>query len=294
MAITETRNLPAQFIEDLGKDYAKQLTAATAIPVDTSKFAPTVAAQDALQTQAATLAGSGVGSFQPFITAAQQAATDAGTTVSGIAGLTGAPTAAQTQAFTSPFQQQVIDTTLAEFDRQRAINEQNIRDQAAAMGSLGAGRTGVQLSEYQSQSGRDRSALEAQLRQQGFQQAQAARQQDIQNRFGLAQAQSGLGQFQTGLAAQVPQLQRADISTLGQVGAAQQAQRQAELDATRQGARTAAYEPLERLGFFGQGVTGLMGGYPAQYQFQSTPPASPLQTALGLGTGLAGIFGALK
>ena len=294
MAITETRNLPAQFIEDLGKDYAKQLTATTAIPVDTSKFAPTVAAQDALQTQAATLAGSGVGSFQPFITAAQQAATDAGTTVSGIAGLTGAPTAAQTQAFTSPFQQQVIDTTLAEFDRQRAINEQNIRDQQAQLGALGAGRSGVQLSEFQSQSGRDRAALEAQLRQQGFQQAQAARQQDIQNRFGLAQAQSGLGQFQTGLAAQVPQLQRADISTLGQVGAAQQAQRQAELDAARQGARTAAYEPLERLGFFGQGVTGLMGGYPAQYQFTSTPPASPLQTALGLGTGLAGIFGALK
>tara|TARA_R100000655_G_scaffold48956_1_gene86453 strand:- start:5190 stop:6074 length:885 start_codon:yes stop_codon:yes gene_type:complete len=294
MAITETRNLPAQFIEDLGKDYAKQLAATTAIKVDTSKFAPTVAAQDALQTQAATLAGSGVGSFQPFITAAQQAAADAGTTVSGIAGLTGAPTAAQTAAFTSPFQQQVIDTTLAEFDRQRAINEQNIRDQQAALGALGSGRAGVQLSEFQTQSGRDRAALEAQLRQQGFQQAQAARQQDIQNRFGLAQAQSGLGQFQTGLAAQVPQLQRADISTLGQVGAAQQAQRQAELDAIRQGARTAAYEPLERLGFFGQGVTGLMGGYPAQYQFQSTPAASPLQTALGLGTSLAGIFGALK
>jgi len=308
MAITETRSLPAQFIEDLGKDYAKQLTAATAIPVDTSKFAPTVAAQDALQSQAATLAGSGVGSFQPFITAAQQQATtagqtlgDVGTTLGGIAGLTGAPTAAQTQAYTSPFQQQVIDTTLAEFDRQRSINEQNIRDQQAQLGALGAGRSGVQLSEYQSQSGRDRSALEAQLRQQGFQQAQAARQQDIQNRFGLGQAQAGLsqgqlglGQFQTGLAGQVPQLQRADISTLGQVGAAQQAQRQAELDATRQGARTAAYEPLERLGFFGQGVTGLMGGYPAQYNFQSTPPASPLQTALGLGTGLAGIFGALK
>ncbi len=294
MAITETRNLPAQFIEDLGKDYAKQLTATTAIPVDTSKFAPTVAAQDALQTQAATLAGSGVGSFQPFITAAQQAAADAGTTIGGIAGLTGAPTAAQTAAFTSPFQQQVIDTTLAEFDRQKAINEQNIRDQQAQLGALGAGRSGVQLSEFQSQSGRDRAALEAQLRQQGFQQAQAARQQDIQNRFGLAQAQSGLGQFQTGLAAQVPQLQRADISTLGQVGAAQQAQRQAALDAQRQAARTAAYEPLERLGFFGQGVTGLMGGYPAQYQFQATPPASPLQTALGLGTGIAGIFGALR
>jgi hypothetical protein len=336
MAVTTTRTLPAQFIEDLGKDYAKQLTATTAIPVDTSKFAPTVAAQDALQTQAAALAGSGVGSFAPFIqaaqqrdiaagqqaAAAQQRLTDAGqtlggagqtlggvaTTLSGIAGLTGAPTAAQTAAFTSPYQQQVIDTTLAEFDRQRAINEQNIRDQQASLGALGSGRAGVQLSEFQTQSGRDRAALEAQLRQQGFQQAQAARQQDIANRFGLGQAQAGLGQqqlglgqfemgrgqFQTGLASQVPGLQRADISTLGQVGAAQQAQRQAVLDAQRQAARTAAYEPLERLGFFGSGVTGLMGGYPGQFQFGQTPKADPLQTALGLGTGLAGIFGALK
>ena len=294
MAVQETRTLPAQFIEDLGKDYAKQLTATTAIPIDTSKFAPQVAAQDALQTQAATLAGTGVGSFAPFIQAAQQQAATAGQTLGGIAGLTGAPTAAQTAAFTSPYQQQVIDTTLAEFDRQRAITEQNIRDQAAGIGALGAGRTGVQLSEFQAQSGRDRAALEAQLRQQGFQQAQAARQQDIANRFGLAQGQLGLGTFQTGLAGQVPKLQRADISTLGQVGAAQQAQRQAVLDAQRQAAKTAAFAPLERLGFFGQGVTGLLGGYPAQFQFASTPPASPLQTAIGLGTGLAGIFGALR
>ena len=308
MAITETRNLPAQFIEDLGKDYAKQLTAATAIPVDTSKFAPTVAGQDVLQQRAATLAGSGVGSFQPFIdqakaqgTAAGQTVGDVGTTLSGIAGLTGAPTSSQMQQYMSPYQSQVIDTTLTEFDRQKAIQEKSIADQAIASGAFGGGREGVQRAEFASQSGRDRAALQAQMLQQGFGQAQQARQQDIQNRFGLGQAQSGLaqqqlglGSFQSGLAGQVPQLQRADISTLGQVGAAQQAQAQAELDATRQGARTAAYEPLERLGFFGQGVTGLMGGYPAQYNFQSTPAASPLQTALGLGTGLAGIFGALK
>ena len=322
MAITETRSLPAQFIEDLGKDYAKQLTATTAIPVDTSKFAPTVAGQDVLQQRAASLAGSGVGSFAPFIqeaqkrdvAAGQQAALSGaqlgaagttlagvGSTLGGIAGLTGAPTSSQMQQYMSPYQSQVIDTTLSEFDRQKAIQEKSIADQAIASGAFGGGREGVQRAEFASQSGRDRAALQAQLLQQGFGQAQQARQQDIQNRFGLGQAQSGLaqqqlglGSFQSGLAGQVPQLQRADISTLGQVGAAQQAQAQAELDATRQGARTAAYEPLERLGFFGQGVTGLMGGYPAQYNFQSTPAASPLQTALGLGTGLAGIFGALK
>ena len=315
MAITETRSLPAQFIEDLGKDYAKQLTATTGVGIDTSKFAPTVAGQDTLQKQAATLAGQGVGSFQPFIqeaqrrdvAAGQQAALSgaqlgtAGSTLSGIAGLTGAPTSAQMQQYMSPYQSQVIDTTLSEFDRQKAIQEKSIADQAIASGAFGGGREGVQRAEFASQSGRDRAALQASMLQQGFGQAQQARQQDIQNRFGLGQAQSGLaqqqlglGSFQSGLAGQVPQLQRADISTLGQVGAAQQAQSQAVLDAQRQGARTAAYEPLERLGFFGQGVTGLMGGYPAQYQFSQTPPASPLQTALGFGTGLAGIFGALK
>jgi hypothetical protein len=263
MAITETRNLPAQFIEDLGKDYAKQLTATTAVPIDTSKFAPTVASQDPLQQQAAALAGSGIGSFQPYLQAAQAA--------------TG-PQAYQ--AYMSPYQSQIIDTTLSEFDRQKAIQEKSIADQAIASGAFGGGREGVQRAEFASQSGRDRAALQAQLLQQGFGQAQQAAQNQYQQQVGLA----GL----------LPQLQRADISTLGQVGAAQQAQSQAELDAATQGARTAAYEPLERLGFFGQGVTGLMGGYPAQYQFSQTPPASPLQTALGLGTGLAGIFGALK
>ena len=263
MAITETRSLPAQFIEDIGKDYAKQLAATTSVGVDTSQFAPTVAAQDPLQQRAATLAGTGVGSFEPFLQAAQAA--------------TG-PQAYQ--AFMSPYQQQVIDTTLSEFDRQRQIQEQQIADQAVAAGAFGGGREGVQRAEFGAQSARDRAALQAQLLQQGFGQAQQAAAQQYQQ--------------QVGLASLLPQLQREDVSTLGQVGAAQQAQRQAEVDAQRQAARTAAYEPLERLGFFGQGVTGLLGGYPAQYQFTSQPPASPLQTALGLGTGLAGIFGALK
>ena len=322
MSVTTTRSLPAQFIEDLGTDYAKQLTAATSVGIDTSKFAPTVAGQDPLQQRAAALAGSGIGSFEPFIqeaqkrdvAAGQQAALSGaqlgaagttlagvGSTLSGIAGLTGAPTSSQMQQYMSPYQSQVIDTTLSEFDRQRAIQEKSIADQAIASGAFGGGREGVQRAEYQSQSDRDRAALQAQLLQQGFGQAQQARQQDIQTRFGLGQAQSGLaqqqlglGQFQTGLASQVPGLQRADISTLGQVGAAQQSQQQAILDAQRQAARTAAYEPLERLGFFGSGVTGLLGGYPAQYQFGQTPSASPLQTAIGVGTGLAGIFGALK
>jgi len=263
MAITETRTLPAQFIEDIGKEYAKQLTAGTAVPVDTSKFAPQVAAQDPLQQEAARLAGTGIGAFQPYLQAAQAA--------------TG-PQAYQ--AYMSPYQQQVIDTTLSEFDRQRAIQEKSIADQAIAAGAFGGGREGVQRAEFASQSARDRAAIQAQLLQQGFGQAQQSAAQQYQQ--------------QVGLASLLPQLQRADISTLGQVGAAQQSQQQAILDAQRQAAQTSAYEPLQRLGFFGSGVTGLLGGYPAQYQFGQTPSASPLQTAIGVGTGLAGIFGALK
>ena len=78
MAETTTRQLPAPFIEALGKTYADQLTKQVGKPVDTSKFAPQVAAQDQLQTDAAALAKSGVGSYQPFLTSAQQALTTAG------------------------------------------------------------------------------------------------------------------------------------------------------------------------------------------------------------------------
>ena len=311
MAITETRSLPAQFIEDLGKDYAKQLTATTAIPVDTSKFAPTVAGQDVLQQRAATLAGSGVGSFQPFIdqakaqaTAAGQTVGDVGTTLSGIAGLTGAPTSAQMQQYMSPYQSQVIDTTLSEFDRQRAIQEKSIADQAIASGAFGGGREGVQRAEYQSQSDRDRAALQAQLLQQGFGQAQQARQQDIQNRFNLGQAQQGiagatqgLGAFQSGLAGQQAQLgqglqslQQSDVGQLGSLGAINQAQAQAEADAQREAARQAAFLPQEQLQQYGAQVTGLMGGYPGSTQSTFTPNPTPLQSALGIGTTLAGLY----
>ena len=155
MAVQQVQNLPPQFIQDIGKDLATQITAQTAVPVvttgidgisqqpgeDAAQFkarqdaarqfsireqslaglAPQVAQQDALQQQAQTLAQQGVGSFQPFLTAAQQAAGDAATTVGSIA--TGAPTTQQVQDFMSPFQAQVIDATLAEFDRNIAIQE---------------------------------------------------------------------------------------------------------------------------------------------------------------------------
>ena len=297
MAVQEQRTLPPKFIEDLAVDYGKQLTALTAQPIDTSKFAPTIAAQDPLQQQAATLAQSGIGAFQPFVTAAQQAATDFGTGITAAQQLTGTGAgtgAGSIASFMSPYQQQVIDTTLAEFDRQRAIQEQNIKSQQAGLGALGSGRAGVQLAEFGAGSDRERAALQAGLLQQGFADAAARRQQDLANQVNLAGQQLQAGQFQTGLAQLVPSLQSRDIRTLGSVGAVQQAQSQAQLDAQREANRLAAFEPYERIGTFGSGVASLISGYPGQRQFTSVPNPTPLQTALGIGTGLAGLYGALR
>ena len=280
MAVTTNIQAPPQFIQDLAQDYGTQLVGLTSVPIDTSKFAPQVAAQDPLQTQAVSLAQQGIGSYQPFLQQAQ-------TTLAGAQGLlgSGAGTGAGTISdFMSPFQSQVIDTTLADFDRQRQIEEQGLRDQQAKLGVLGAGRAGVQLSEFGSEAARQRARLQAELLQAGFESAVDRRQQDFANRFGIFGAQ-------TGLADQLPGLQRADVSTLGSVGAVQQAQAQAVLDAQRQANQLAAFEPQERLDTLGRGITQLISGYPAAgSRFTQTPNLSPLETALGFGLGVSDIF----
>ena len=341
MATQTVQQLPPQFVQDLGQDLAKQVIAQSGVPVvatglagisqqagetaedfaarqqaarefttrqqSLSGLAPQVAGQTALQQQAETLAQQGVGSFQPFLQQAQTQATLAsglGTQALGqLGGIGTGATAFQqdVQDFMSPYQSQVIDATLAEFDRNKAIQEQSIRDQQAALGVLGAGRAGVQLAEFGTGAARERALLQAGLLQQGFGQAQAARQQDIANRFGLASSTQGLGQFQAGLAGQQAQLgtqqqalQGTDIQRLGSLGALNQAQAQAQLDAQREAARQATFLPQEQLDRFAGQVTGIMGGYPGQTQTTNIPNPTPLQTALGVGTTLAGIYGAVS
>ena len=278
-------------------------------------LAPQVAGQDALQQQAQTLATGAAGttghaSFQPFLTSAQQEAqlasglgtvalgglgtagqelTQAGTTIGGV------PLGAQAfqqdvSDFTSPFQAQVIQATLDEFDRSKAIQEQQIRDQQAALGALGSGRAGVQLAEFGTGAARERAALQFGLLQQGFNQAAAQRQQDIANRGALASQQLQLGQFQTGLGQTAGGIAGTNIGRLGQLGALNQAQAQAQLDAQREAARQATFLPQEQLDRFAGQVTGIMGGYPGQFQSTIVPNPTPLQTVLGLGTTLAGIY----
>ena len=306
-------------------------------------LAPEVAGLDPLQQQAQTLAQQGVGSFKPFLQRAEteaklasglgtvalgqlgqasQQLTGAGTQL-GTAGTTfgGVPLGAQAfqqdvSQFMSPYQSQVIDASLAEFDRNKQMQEQQLRDQQAKLGALGSGRAGVQLSEFGTGAARERALLQAGLLQQGFQQAQGARQQDIQNRFNLGQAQAGLagqqaglagatqglGSFRSNLAQQQAQLgsaqqglQGTDITRLGQLGSINQALEQARKDATREATRMAAFQPQEELNRFADITTGIMGGMRGTgTTTTNVPNPTPLQTALGVGSTLAGIYGAFN
>jgi len=291
------------YLEDTAKDYAKQATAAYSVPIDTSKFTGQqfVAGEDPLQTSAIARAQTGIGAYEPYLQAAQAGVTTAGgdvgaarTAAGGLGALTG-PTAYQ--PFMSPYQQDVIDTSLTEFDRQAQMRQQQMQDQTLGVpGAFGGGREGVQLSEYQAGSDRNRAMLQAQMLQQGYGQAQNAAQQAFANQQAIAAGQLGLGQAQMGLGREQMNLsnfQRAglgqDVAMEGQMGAMRQAQEQARLTAQQQAHQTAAYEPYGRLGQYGQGITGLTGGVAAA-QYQQPQQASPMSSALSTALGVGGLY----
>ena len=262
MAIQQQQTLPPKYVEDLQTDYGTQLTALTGKELDTSQFAPQVAGQDPFQTQAYNLAGSGIGAYQPYLTQAGA--------YSGPGAGTGAGSISE---FMSPYQQQVIDTTMGQYDIQAQKGLAGIGSLAAKSGNLGGGREGVMRSEYQTQSDLQRAMLMAQLQQQGFGQAQQQRGQAYNQQMQMAQA--------------APKFQGQDISNLGSAGAIQQGQTQATLDAQREANRMAAYDPYERLGYMGAGIGNILGGMQGQYQTTVQPNQSALQQAMGIvGTGI--------
>jgi len=306
MAITQASVLPQHYVSQLGQDYGQQLAGLTSIPMDTSQFAPQVAGQDPLQTQAASLAASGVGGYQPYLGQAATQGTQAISTlggvspyISGAAGLTGTGAgtgAGSVASYMSPYQQQVIDATLGEYDIQAQKGLGQIGTAAVGAGAYGGGRHGVAEAEYQSQSDRQRALLQAQMLQQGYGVGQQARQQDLMNQLtlggaqaGLAQGQLGMGTYQQGLAQLAPQLAGGDIGTLSQVGGIQQQQAQNVLNAQQQASQMAAMEPYQRMGVYGQGLGALA---PIQGQMQTKQTADPtaLQTALGWTSVLGGIM----
>jgi hypothetical protein len=267
MAVQQTQVLPAPFIEAAGKTYLDDLQKAVGqfktADLSTAFGPQFVAGQDQLQKDAQQLAVSGIGGYQPFLTAAAASA---------------GPTAYQ--QFTSPYQQDVIDTTLAEFDRQTQKGIPALAQQAISRGAFGGARQGVQEAEFLSNQARARAGLEAQLRQQGFTQAQQLAQQNLANQLRLGGAQQAfLGQ---------------DVGALSTLGGVNQAQAQAELSARQQLAQQQLNQPLTAAQQYGSGVTSLIAGYPGQTRQTNLPTPSAVQTGLSAGSTLAGIYRLLQ
>ena len=250
MSTTTTITKPAPILEGSLTAFLKSIDklGAGAVPagfkgIDTSKFAPQVADQVKLQTDAAA------------------AAADLGTLVGPDA----------YKQFMSPYQQEVIDTTLAEFDRQQAIADTAQRDRAIAAGAFGGGREGVLAAEAARGAATNRANLQAQLLAQGFQQAQQAAAADLAARQGLGQYQSALGQQQ-------------------------QAVEQAKLDAAQIAAKEEQFQPFTQLGLIGQQLAQIQpGAFPTQTVGigAAAPTASPMSQFLGGAAGIGGIAGKL-
>ena len=258
---------PPEFIESESKLYLDQLRKAIGglQGADLSKIMGPqfVAGMDPLQLQAQQAALAGIGGYQPYL---QSAAASAGPT--------------GYQQFMSPYQQEVIGTTLQEYDIQAQKGAQGVPAAAIAAGAFGGGREGVQRAEYQSASDRNRAALQAQLLQQGFGQAQGLAQQNIANQLQLGQAQQGfLGQ---------------DVGALSTLGGINQAQNQAVLSAQQQLGQAQLQQPLSTAQQYGSGIMGLISGYPGGTQQTIQPTPGALQTALGAGSTLAGIYSAFN
>ena len=287
---------PAPYLEAAGQTYLDLLTAKTGqapTAAELQGMSPQIAGQNVLtqaaQQQAATQAGLGALTFDPTT----GAVTGAGQGT-GVAGYQPFLQQAQQysgpqayQQFMSPYQQDVINTTLTEYDRQRQIAQQGIASQAIQQGAFGGGREGVQQAEFGAQTLQNRAALQAQLLQQGYQSAQQA--------AGTAFSQ------QQALAALQPTLAQTGIQQLGAAGTSNLAYQQAILDAQRQASQFAYQEPYQRLSVLGSGITGLLAGQPqAPYSSQVTPTggagqgASPLSQALSSAAtvyGLGSLFG---
>ena len=288
-----TRRAP--FIEAAQENYIDLLTqqvgrapGSAGVPT-LAELGPQVSAQNVLtqaaQQQAATQAGLGQLTFDPTTGAVTGAGT--GTGVAGYqpfldqAAAYSGPQAYQ--QFMSPYQQQVIDTTLAEFDTQTAQGVPQLAANAINAGAFGGGREGVAQAQYASDAAQNRALLQAQLLGQGFTQANQLAQQGFEQQRNLASLQ--------------PSLAASGVQQLGAAGTGNLAYQQAQLDAAQQRNQLAYNEPLSRLNAFGSGIAAQLSGAPTTTTTTTLGDAGtvgPLSQALSAGLsayGLGSIFG---
>ena len=272
--------LPSATLAPYGKEILKYGIGQLGTPIDVGAVTPKVAGQTAFQQKGAQrlsdmygmgdiqrdatgqitgfTGGTGIASYQPYLDQiSQQQLLDP---------------AQGYKDFMSPYQKEVIDTTMQEYDIQAGRGRQQIRDNAYNVGAFGGARQGVEMGTYQTGSDRNRAALLAGLYGQGYNQA-------------LTQQQQQLGNLQQ-MATYTTGLEQQGIGALQALGAEDQALEQQKLNQLALGAQQGYQLPMQRIqdvaNIYG-GIAGAMPGSPTQ-SFQPTPLVS------GIGGGLSAAY----
>ena len=254
------------------------------------------------QTSAMNLAFQGIGSFQPFLQAAQAAQTAGlGTVGAGAqiaAGADFSPGAAR--AFMDPYQQAVTQEALKEVDRQAAIAQNQLAGQAVRAGAFGGSRFGIQQSELARNAADLKSRRIFEDLSRNFQQAQgaarAANQQRLQagQVFGqLGRATSGIGGAMAGLGGQLQQQQRQDVNQLLGIGGLQQQQAQRELDVGTANIAAMENAPFQRLSTSAGILQQLLPNLVGQQTIAPFAQPNPYAQMAGLVAGASGLAGLL-
>lgn len=238
-----------------------------------------VAQRTPLQQQATNLAAQGVGSYMPMLQAAESA------TSTGIAGMMD-PYAAL--AYMNPYEQAVIDQSMRDISRAGQMEKNQAAARAVGAGAFGGSREGIERAEIGRNVMDQQARTAANLRQQGFSQAQ-------QQQFNRAQGVAGLGMQQAKLGEAFQGMNLNDVNLLSSLGGQEQQQRQSELDAQRQTQYQNVMQPYQQLGFYSDIFQGMPTSQ-STFTSQQQPSASPISQFAGLAGGLyslgqTGMFG---
>ena len=191
----------------------------------------------------------------------------------GLRGLLAAPDprtqAATLQQYQSPFQQQVIDLTTADIQRQADVARQRSQDAAIGAGAFGGSRSAILEAESQRPFAQQIARTSAGLRQRGFEQAQRAA--DEQRRF------------QLGLLSGLQGEQSRRLGMLGDIGRQQQMLQQQALGVP--------YQEFQRALAYGPQQLGLLqAGMGTPLTQQTTQRDTGLGDVLGTAAQLAGTY----
>lgn len=239
------------------------------------------------QAQALQMGVQGIGAYKPFM---QQATQAVGQGITGLGGTTGRYDPSMGQAFMNPYQQQVIDESLRQIQRQGDISRQNLQAQAVRAGAFGGSREGIQRAELDSGLAQQQNAAILSGLQQGYGQSQQQAQQAFEAQQGrqlqASQLYGQLGQGIGALGQAQQQLGQQDTSFLFGLGQQQQRQQQSVLDAQRATAMQSAMQPMQNIAFLSDIYRGAPSTQMSMMQ-QATPTPSPFQqisgTAVGIG-----------